>query len=117
MDAEREDRYERSASKENHREPARALKRLERLGQGRGRSPGSGSAETHEGYHPQHNPAGLDLQYCPVCNYTAFSPEAGHGLGMQIGTGQCLVCHYERSSAIAEGEARAIVYDARFAHD
>ncbi|MFD4862709.1 hypothetical protein [Streptomyces atratus] len=117
LDAEREDRYERSASEEDYREREQALKRLKRLGKEEADRRAAIAAEIHEGYHPKHQPAGLDLQECPVCNYPAFSSEGGDELGMQIGVGQCLVCHYERSSAIAEGEAREMLYEARFADD
>ncbi|MFE5118391.1 hypothetical protein [Streptomyces sp. NPDC056669] len=114
LDAEREDRYERSASEEDRREWARALRRLGRVGKEEADRRAAEAAELHEGYHPKHNPDGLDLQDCPVCNYTAFSSEGGDELGMQIGVGQCLVCHYERSSAIAAQEARESLYETRW---
>ncbi|MBQ1116992.1 hypothetical protein [Streptomyces sp. C3-3] len=117
LDAEREDRHGRSASEEDHREQVKALKRLNRLGNEEADRRAAIAAEIHEGYHPKHHPAGLDLQDCPVCQYPAFSSEGGDELSMQIGIGQCLVCHYERSSAIAEGEAREMLYEARLADD
>ncbi|NIY69515.1 hypothetical protein SMALB_7639 [Streptomyces malaysiensis] len=117
LDAEREDRHEQSASEEDRREWARALKRLERLGKEEADRRAAEAAELHEGRHPKHNPDGLDLQDCLVCNYTAFSSEAGGELGMQIGVGQCLVCHYERSPAIAAQEARELLYETRWADD
>lgn len=115
--AEQEDRYERSASEEDERERARASDRLELLGQDVASRRAAEAAEIHDGYHPKHNPEGLDLQDCPVCGYTAFSSSSGDDLGMQIGIGQCLVCHYERSPAIAEAEARLLYYKARWADD
>lgn len=117
LSTEREDRYERSASKEDRRERARALKRLERLGKEEADRRAAEAVELHEGYDPKNNPEGLDLQDCPVCAYLAFSSEGGDELGMQVGVGQCLVCHYERSPAIADQEARVLLYEAKWAHD
>lgn len=115
--SEQENRYERSAGEEDQREWARAVTRLELLGEGEPSRRAAAAAEAHEGHHPKHNPASLDLQDCPVCGYTAFSSSSGDELGMQIGIGQCLVCHYERTPAIAEAEARQALYEARFAND
>jgi hypothetical protein len=36
---------------------------------------------------------------------------------MQVGTGECLVCHYRRSPAIANQEARELLYEAKWADD
>ncbi|MGW8399101.1 hypothetical protein ACWGLP_20850 [Streptomyces lydicus] len=50
------------------------------------------------------------MQDCPVCGYTAFSPDHGDEYGMDIGVGQCLVCHYERTADVAPNESREAVF-------
>lgn len=117
LSAEQEDRHERSAGEEDQREWGQALDRLKLLGQDEADRRAAVAAEIHDGYHPKHNPEGLDMQDCPVCDYPAFSSEGGDSLDMQIGIGQCLVCHYERSPAIAEAEAYQVFYEARLADD
>ncbi|WP_346096688.1 hypothetical protein [Streptomyces olivaceiscleroticus] len=116
LSAEQEERYEQGASKEDDRERARALKTLELLGEDVARRRAAEAPEIHVGYHPD-DPDGLDLQECPVCDYTAFSARSGDELGMGVGVGECLVCHYRRSPAIALAEARVVLYEARFADD
>ncbi|MFK0223291.1 hypothetical protein ACIQWN_34540 [Streptomyces vinaceus] len=57
----------------------------------------------------------MALQDCPVCRYTALSPDHGDELG--IGVGQCLVCHYERTAEAAAEEAKNLAHELGTADD
>ncbi|MFB8441183.1 hypothetical protein ACFC7A_19270 [Streptomyces niveus] len=94
---------------------ARAAALLLRIGDKEAARRAEAAAELHEPYHPKHNPDGLALQDCPVCGYESFSPEHGDDYGMDVGVGQCLVCHYERSAQTAADEAEAQIFAARWA--
>ncbi|MFD8414179.1 hypothetical protein ACFV2Q_20880 [Streptomyces sp. NPDC059650] len=94
---------------------ARAFALLLRLGDEEASNRAERARELHPSYHPKHNPDGLELQDCPVCGYTAFSPDHGDEHGMGIGVGQCLVCHYERTAGVAAEEAEKLIYQLRWA--
>lgn len=51
-----------------------------------------------------------------MCGYEAFSSDGGDELSMQAGTGECLVCHYRRSPAIANALAREMEWERRGEH-
>ncbi|TXR94506.1 hypothetical protein EAO73_35080 [Streptomyces sp. col6] len=106
-----------SARDEDLHSRARAAALLRRIGDEAAARRAEEAAELHTPYHPKHNPEGLALDDCPVCGYTAFSADCGDELGMGIGVGQCLVCHYERSWDTANDEARSLYFKVRWADD
>ncbi|MCX4523935.1 hypothetical protein OHA69_40825 [Streptomyces anulatus] len=115
--AEHSDRAWEHDKDEDQHSRARAADLLRRIGPEEAARRAQEAANLHTPYHPKHNPEGLDLDSCPICGHTAFSAEHGDELGMGVGVGECLVCHYERSSATANSEAQQLYYQARWADD
>ncbi|AEM88593.1 hypothetical protein [Streptomyces violaceusniger] len=107
---EQEDRYEGSAQKQDEREREQASRTLERIGEDEADRRAAAAADLHDGPTPD-DPYALELQECPVCDYEAFSSDDGDELGMRVGTGECLVCHYRRSPAIANAIARQMEWE------
>ncbi|MGW1226583.1 hypothetical protein [Streptomyces sp. NPDC002530] len=114
---EHSDRAWESARDEDRHSRARAAALLRRIGPEEAARRARKASALHSPYHPKHNPEGLDLDDCPICGYTAFSADNGDELGMGVGVGECLVCHYERSSATANDQAQRLYYRARWADD
>ncbi|MFH8574022.1 hypothetical protein [Streptomyces sp. NPDC017993] len=106
LDMEREDRYEDGAQKQDEREREQAHRTRKRLGKEEADRRAAAAADLHTGPTPD-DPSALELQECLVCGYEAFSSDGGDELGMQVGTGECLVCHYRRSPAIAAMQPHA----------
>ncbi len=116
LDMEREDRYEDSAQKQDEREREQAGQTLRRIGEEEADRRAAAAVDLHTGPTPD-DPSALELQECPVCGYEAFSSDGGDELGMQVGTGECLVCHYRRSPAIANAIAREMEWERRWERD
>lgn len=115
LDMEREDRYEDSAQQQDAREMKQAGQTLERIG-GRDGEEAKRRAAAAEDLHPgpvPGDPGALGIQECPVCEYEAFSSDGEDELCMHVGYGECLVCHYRRSPAIANALARDVEDEAR----
>jgi hypothetical protein len=112
LDMEREDHYEHSARKQNGREMERAARTLERIGDEEAERRAKAAADLHTGPTPDDLGA-LELQDCPVCGFEAFSSDGEDDLCMQVGPGECLVCHYRRSPAIANAIGRDMWWEAR----
>ncbi|MFD7897252.1 hypothetical protein [Streptomyces sp. NPDC059743] len=115
LGAEHSDRAWESTRDEDRHSRARAAALLSRIGDEAAARRAEEAAELHTPYHPKHNPNGLGLPDCPVCGYAAFSADYGDELGMGVGVGECLVCHYERTPAAAAEEAEKMYYQARWA--
>ncbi|WP_262705575.1 MULTISPECIES: hypothetical protein [Streptomyces] len=116
LDLEREDRYEDSAQKQDEREREQAGQTLRRIGEEEADRRAVAAVDLHTGPTPD-DPSALELQECPVCGYEAFSSDSGDELGMQVGTGECLVCHYRRTPAIANAIAREMEWERRWERD
>ncbi|WP_346094411.1 hypothetical protein [Streptomyces olivaceiscleroticus] len=116
LDMEREDRYEDSAQKQDEREREQAGRTLRRIGEEEADRRAAAAVDLHTGPTPDDTGA-LELQECPVCGYEAFSSDDGDELGMLVGTGECLVCHYRRSPAIANAIARQMEWERRWERD
>ena len=116
LDMEREDRYEDSAQKQDEREREQAGQTLRRIGEEEADRRAEVAVDLHTGPTPD-EPSVLKLQECPVCGYEAFSSDGGDELGMQVGTGECLVCHYRRSPGIANAIAREMEWERRWERD
>ncbi|MGW2082301.1 hypothetical protein ACWCOW_36220 [Streptomyces sp. NPDC001939] len=86
------------------RSRTRAAARLERIGPHEAARRAAAAPDLHA-YESD-----LCLQLCPVCDNETLSPDYSDSLGMGIGVGECLVCHYHRSHGVAEHEAREIAY-------
>ncbi|MFD9598599.1 hypothetical protein ACFWA9_38355, partial [Kitasatospora sp. NPDC059973] len=112
-----EDQHFQSAVEDDRASRKRAVKPLARIGDDEAGRRAAEAVELHNGYHPKHHPEGVDLDFCPVCEYETFSAEGDDHLGMGHGPGQCLVCHYERGSGMSEHLATAAYYRVRWADD
>lgn len=116
LDWEREDRYEDSAQKQDEREQEQASRTRMRIGDEEAERRAAAAVNLHSGPSSDDLDA-LELQECPVCRYEAFSADGSDELGMQVGIGECLVCHYRRSPAIANAIARGMEWEARWEDD
>jgi hypothetical protein len=112
LDMEREDRYEDSAQKQDAREQEKAGQTFRLIGEEEAKRREAAAADLHSGPSPD-DPGALELQECPVCECEAFSSDGMDDLCMQVGIGECLVCHYRRSPAIANALGRDIWDEAR----
>ncbi|MEH0564427.1 hypothetical protein QBA37_35240 [Streptomyces silvae] len=116
LDMEREDRYEDSAQQQDAREREQAGQTLRRIGEEEADRRAAAAADLHTG--PTSDDLGaLELQECPVCWHEAFSSDGEDELCMQVGYGECLVCHYRRSPAIANALARVREWERSWARD
>ncbi|MBO8186346.1 hypothetical protein JW592_12825 [Streptomyces sp. DW4-2] len=113
---EQEYRYEDSAQKQDEREREQAVRTLERIGEEEADRRAAAADELHDGPSPG-DPYALEIQECPVCGYEAFSSDDGDELGMGVGFGECLVCHYRRTPAIANAIARQMEWQRRWERD
>ncbi|MFB7669728.1 hypothetical protein ACFC1R_38530 [Kitasatospora sp. NPDC056138] len=82
---------------DDRRSAQAALQLLTRIGEKEAARRAAESDWLHDGYHPKHNPGGVELAQCPVCELEAFSAYGQDDHGMDLGPGLCLVCGYERS--------------------
>ncbi|WP_224277529.1 hypothetical protein [Streptomyces sp. LS1784] len=94
-----------------------ALGLIERIGDEEADRRAAEAIRLHDGYHPKHNPSGVDLDACPVCGREAFSADGQDDLGMDQGPGRCLVCGYERSPGLSDYLAAMAYYEVRWADD
>ena len=85
---------------------------LQRIGTEEAERRVAAGADLHTG-PTSDDPGALELQDCPVCGYEAFSSDGEDDLCMQVGPGECLVCHYRRSPAIANALGRDMWWEAR----
>jgi hypothetical protein len=113
---EQEDRYEDSAQKQDEREREQAGQTRQRIGEEEADRRAAAAADLHTGPTPD-DPSALGLQECPVCWHEAFSSDGEDELCMNVGYGECLVCHYRRSPAIANTLAREMEWNRRWARD
>ncbi|MEU5836398.1 hypothetical protein ABZ820_22390 [Streptomyces diacarni] len=113
---EQEGRYEDVAQKQDALEREQAGRTLERIGEEEAHRREAAAADLHYGPSPD-DPYALEIQECPVCGYEAFSSDGGDELGMRVGSGECLVCHYRRSPAIANDIAREMEWERRWERD
>ncbi|GFH78528.1 hypothetical protein Sgou_31980 [Streptomyces gougerotii] len=113
---EQENRYENSAQQQDAREREQASQTLQRIGEEEADRRAAAAADLHSGPTPD-DPGALELQECPVCWHEAFSPDGQDELCMQVGHGECLVCHYRRSPAIANALAREREWERGWARD
>ncbi|RZE74535.1 hypothetical protein [Streptomyces albidoflavus] len=112
LSMEQESRYEISAQQQDERERKRARRTLERIGEEEAERRAAVAEDLHVGPTPD-DPGALGLLDCSVCGSEAFSSDGGDDLGMGIGSGECLVCHYRRSPAIANALAREVEWERR----
>lgn len=113
---EQEDRYEDSAQQQDERERGQAGQTLQRIGEEEADRRAAAAADLHTGPTPD-DPGALELHECPVCCHEAFSSDGEDELCMQVGYGECLVCHYRRSPAIANALAREGEWNRSWARD
>ncbi|MEU6437498.1 hypothetical protein ABZ874_24625 [Streptomyces albidoflavus] len=113
---EQESRYESSAQQQDERERERAFRTLGRIGEEEAERRAAVAGDLHVGPTPD-DPGALGLLECPVCGCEAFSSDGGDDLGMAVGVGECLVCHYWRSPAIANALARELEWERRRERD
>jgi hypothetical protein len=104
LSSEHADRAWENAQVEHRHAAARALAYLERIGEEEADLRAS-RAENPNAYHPKHNPEGGDLEECEVCGRVAFCVDGFDDRGYGFSYGQCLVCTYSRSSAVADDVA------------
>ncbi|MFD4989191.1 hypothetical protein [Streptomyces sp. NPDC058374] len=116
LSMEQEHRYESSAQQQDERERERACRTLERIGEEEAERRAAVAEGLHVGPTPD-DPGALGLLDCPVCGCEAFSSDGGDDLGMGVGAGECLVCHYRRSPAIANALARELEWERRRERD
>ncbi|WP_237496762.1 hypothetical protein [Streptomyces sp. SID8385] len=116
LDMEREDRFEGSAQQQDAREREQAGQTLQRIGEEEADRRAAAAADLHTGPTAD-DPGALELQECPVCWHEAFSSDGQDELCMQVGYGECLVCHYRRSPAIANALAREREWERVWARD
>ncbi|PAX86620.1 hypothetical protein CLM85_13965 [Streptomyces albidoflavus] len=112
LSREQEHRYEISAEQQDERERERACRTLERIGEEEAERRAAVAEDLHIGPTPD-DPGALGLLDCSVCGSQAFSSDGGDDLGMGVGAGECLVCHYRRSPAIANALAREMEWERR----
>ncbi|SUP61770.1 Uncharacterised protein [Streptomyces griseus] len=116
LDMEREDRFEGSAQQQDARAREQAGQTLQRIGEEEADRRAAAAADLHAGPTPD-DPGALELQECPVCWHEAFSSDGQDELCMQVGHGECLVCHYRRTPAIANASAREREWERGWARD